>query len=289
MAGYKAPKTRLHKDFVYLDHDRVLNSLSAFEAGKVDEIIEKTTDATDKGLTGAVGAGPVKAGGSKKRQKQVQGELVRTRTWFSSFDAWHKTLHNQEAIGTFSAWSEQVREQLGIGDTVEFVTEIKLHPLHMMFATFSSFARDAGNPDSVFNLPANQVAENRKVARMMETWVTGSHGSKSTAAYFIPTDGKGPRIVGRLEDEYLIGGLDQIDGTFTVVAQVDKKVDPGEQVSAIRVLRDVPPTPRELEVIGDALASFQGEPAAELGIELTSEDLALSHPVVIVRPLAIFK
>jgi hypothetical protein len=59
MSGYRKPKARLHREFVYLNHDTVLNSLSALEAGKVDEIIEKTSEAREGGLSASVTAGPV--------------------------------------------------------------------------------------------------------------------------------------------------------------------------------------------------------------------------------------
>jgi hypothetical protein len=31
---YKPPKRRLHRDFLYLDYDTIINSLSALEAGR---------------------------------------------------------------------------------------------------------------------------------------------------------------------------------------------------------------------------------------------------------------
>jgi len=38
MAKYKAPKVRLHRDFFYLNDVVSINSLSALESGKVDEL-----------------------------------------------------------------------------------------------------------------------------------------------------------------------------------------------------------------------------------------------------------
>ncbi len=87
MSGYKRPKVRLHQEFVYLNYDTVINALSAFEAGKVDEIIEKASKAQDGGMDAAIAIGPAKVGGGKKRQSTIQEELTRTRTWFSAFDA----------------------------------------------------------------------------------------------------------------------------------------------------------------------------------------------------------
>jgi hypothetical protein len=85
MSGYRAPKTRLHREFLYLNHDTILNSLSALEAGKVDEIIQKVSQAKEGGLEGSVRAGPVKGGGGRKKIASIEEELVKTRTWFSAF------------------------------------------------------------------------------------------------------------------------------------------------------------------------------------------------------------
>ena len=82
MTGYRAPKKRLHREFLYLNHDTILNSLSALEAGKVDEIIQKVIEAKEGGFEGSVGAGPVKGDGGKKKKASIEEELVKTRTWF---------------------------------------------------------------------------------------------------------------------------------------------------------------------------------------------------------------
>ena len=50
MSGYQKPKTGLHKEFVYLNDDTIMNSLSALEAGKVDEILQKVSETREKGF-----------------------------------------------------------------------------------------------------------------------------------------------------------------------------------------------------------------------------------------------
>lgn len=71
MTGYQAPKIRHHREFLYLNHDTILNSLSALEAGKVDEIIQKVNEAREGGLEASVGVGPVRGGGRKKMSATV--------------------------------------------------------------------------------------------------------------------------------------------------------------------------------------------------------------------------
>jgi hypothetical protein len=288
MGEYKKPKARLHHEFVYLNHDTILNALSAFEAGKVDEIIEKTSAASEGGIEGGLGVGPAKASGGKKRQRTMQEELVRTRTWFSAFNAWHAHLIAESDIGTFDEWDEGVRSQLSVGDTVEFVAEVRLSPLHQLLTTFTSFAAGAGSPGSSFQLKQSEIAEAKKTARMMENWMQGRAGGRNLSVYLLPGGVSSPRIMARLTDKYLVGGLDQVEGEFSIVSQVDRLLADGEQESAIRLIRDVPPTPKEIEVMTEAMRHFV-EPAREFGIEISDDDFTFSHPAVVLHPIAIFR
>jgi hypothetical protein len=291
MAEYRAPKKRLHRDFVYLDHDSVLNSLSAIEAGRVDEIIEKTTDATDRAGEGSLKLGPVKAGMSRKRESQLQEELVRKRTWFSAFEAWYRQLQDEEAIGSFDAWDANVRDGLRVGDTIEFQSRVRLSPLHLLFATFAAYARIASPTSPVFKVAAKDALETKNIARMMQEWTKGPGGSQSSSVYFEPAGSKkgSPRIIGRVAETYLVRGLGELDGVFSVVAQVESILAPGDELSAIRVISDTPATPLETHTIAVALGNFKGATSEAMGLDVMDDDITYVHPAVIIRPIAIYR
>jgi hypothetical protein len=288
MSGYKRPKVRLHQEFAYLNYDTVLNALSAFEAGKVDEIIEKASEGREGGLDASLAAGPAKAGGGKKRQSTIQEELIRTRTWFSAFDAWHGHLRDHDAIGTFDSWSEEVRDEMEVGDTIEFVADVRLSPLHKLISTFLSYAKGAGSAKSPIPVDSRQAAEAKKAAAQMEPWVTGGHGRRNLLVYLLPHGVESPRLVARLDEKYVVGELDNIEGRFSVIAQVDALLGAGDKESVVRVVRDVPPTPMEIETVTSAMRGF-GEAGAELGVIVSEDDLTFSTPTVIVRPIAVWK
>ena len=44
---YIKPQRRIHRGFFYLDDETVINSLSAVEAGKVDEVVAKINSARE--------------------------------------------------------------------------------------------------------------------------------------------------------------------------------------------------------------------------------------------------
>jgi hypothetical protein len=288
VTGYKPPRKRLHRDFLYLNHDTVINSLSALEAGKVDEIIQKVNEAREGGLEGSVGVGPVRGGGGKKAARRIEEELVKTRTWFSAFDAWHSFLQAEDAIGTFDQWSIDVRNALSIGDTLEFTADLVLSPVHKLFRTFLAYADSAGRPGHVFALKGAELAETKATARMMIEWMGGRDKPTHLPMYLRPGGVAEPRIIAGLQDAYLIGSRANVEGTFTVVGQVAVLLT-GEQVeSTIRVIRDVPPTQKELETINEAMTHFI-EPGRELGVDIDASDITIPAPAVVIRPIAIFQ
>lgn len=82
MTVYKKPKKRAHKGFFYLNDEVVINSLSALESGKVDEIVSKTVVAREGGFSGELKGGVTgigaSLGGGKKATSEVEEEMVRT-------------------------------------------------------------------------------------------------------------------------------------------------------------------------------------------------------------------
>jgi hypothetical protein len=285
VTGYQAPKTRLHRDFLYLDDDAVLNSLSALEAGKVDEIIQKVSEAKEGGLEGSIGAGPVKGGGRRKKLAGIEEQLVKTRTRFSAFDAWYRYLADAGAFGRFDEWDEDVRNAMSIGDTLEFTADIELAPIHKLLATFVSYAESAGTK---FGVKGAQLNETRQTAQQMRAWFGGKSGRMHLPIYLRPGGIDQPRILGALQDPYLIGDRENMEGTFTVIAQVSSLLEGDHVLSMVRVIRDVPPTPAEVATISEAMLHFV-EPAKELGVDLDESDINVTAPGVVVRPIAIYQ
>jgi hypothetical protein len=183
---YRPPKQRLHKNFLYLDHDSVLNSLSALEAGRVDSIIQNVVDAREGGLEATLGAGPVRGGGGRKKSASVEEQLVRTRTRFSAFEAWHSYLKSSDAIGTFDVWGQPVRDALSIGDTLEFAAELQLSPVHKLFRSYLAFAADAAKPGNQFSQKGAELQQTKELARTMVGWMGGRDKPTHLSMYALP-------------------------------------------------------------------------------------------------------
>jgi len=288
MSGYVKPKKKLHREFLYLNHDTVLNALSAFEAGKVDEIIQKASEAREGGLEGSLGYGPVKASGGRKKTANIEEELTRTRTIFSAFEAWYTHLDEEKAFGELTGWDEETRDELGVGDTITFRARVSLSPIQQVFLTFIAFAAESTNPNSALKQPTAQAAQMKKTASMIAGWLRGSNGATNIQVYVAPLGIDEPRMAARLDERYLVGGTQAVEGEFTVVGQIESLIELGKPVPAMRLLRDTPPTPLETDTINNALSNMI-EGAAGLGLDVSSNDLTLKNPGVILHPIAIFR
>ncbi|GLK19047.1 DUF6414 family protein [Herbiconiux flava] len=288
MAGYRKPKTRLHHEFVYLNHDTVINALSGLEAGKIDEIIEKVSEAREGGFEGSLGYGAAKVGGSKKKTANVEEELTRSRTHFSAFEAWHSRLDAADAFGELDEWDLATRNEIEVGDTIKFTATVSLAPVQQVLLTFMDFAKQAGDPSSPFKQPTAKLAETKKIASQMNNWMGGRDGARSILSSIAPLGIATPRVFARLAETYLVNGAGVVEGEFTVIAQVEQLINQGSAVPAIRVLRETPPTPKETETITEALKNFI-EPAAGLGLTVTPGDITLEFPGVLLHPIAIYR
>src|SRR3712207_6645838 len=55
MAIYKKPSKKVHRGFFYLNDETVINSLSAVESGKIDEVVAKVNSAREGGFGAGIG------------------------------------------------------------------------------------------------------------------------------------------------------------------------------------------------------------------------------------------
>ncbi len=82
--------------------------------------------------------------------------------------------------------------------------------------------------------------------------------------------------------------LDEFNGTATFIAQVERIIPDGEQILALRLLRNAPPLGVEREALEEALPELI-EGFRELGVEVSQRDFLLSKPAVVLKPMWIFR
>jgi hypothetical protein len=288
---YKKPSKRFHRDFFYLNDEIAINSLSALESGKIDEIVSKTTTAREGGFSGEVKIpiADVGVGGSKKASSAIEEEMVRTRTRFSIFDAWYRLLHEKKAVGSFDGWGEDALDGVEPGDTIEFRAQLSLGPLQSVLRLYLWFAEQAAKDGNLFSQSGEQRKNTNASARNIRQILGGMSGDDDEIPLLAVPDGAtGPVVLLSVSQRWLIGRMGQLGGKFGVVGQVVQVIESGDEYPVIRLTKDVSPTPLEIRTLKEAVGHFV-EPAKAMGVEVEAGESVVKGPVLVINPIAIYR
>ena len=288
---YRKPKVRMHQDFFYLDDEVVINSLSALESGRVDEIVSKTTTAREGGFSGelAIPIAKTGIGANKRGSSEIEEEMVRTRTRFSIFDAWYKLMSNNDAIGKFEGWGETALSGVEVGDTVEFRAELSLGPLQTVLRLFLWFAEQATKDGTLFSQKGAERKETAAGAKNVRQFLSGVSGDSDDIPLVATVLGEsGPPVLLSVSKEWLIGRLGELSGRFGVIGQVAQIVPDDEEYPVMRLTKDVAPTPLEIQTLKNVVEQYV-EPAKALGVNVEPGESVISGPALVVKPIAIYR
>lgn len=292
MAKYHKPQSRVHRGFFYLDDETVINSLSAVEAGKVDEVVEKINTARSGGFAAGIGGGvgPLRASidGDKKSSSSFEEAMVRTRTRFSVFELWYQNLLEHKAIGTFDGWGDGVLTDVSPGDTIEVRAEIRIAPIHSLFRLYFWFAEQARTQGSMFSQKGEELKTTKDAERSMRALVGGDE-LLEISAVALPVGDDGPLVAMNLQDIWTIGQLGHLGGEYTLIAQVERVLeDTDDELPTMRLTRRAPVTKLEIDLLRESINGFI-EPASALGVELPPDSVSIKAPAIWVSPIAIFR
>lgn len=286
------PSKRAHKGFFYLNDEAVINSLSALESGKVDEIISRTTTAREGGFGGDVKvpipAVVLSATAGKKSSSEIEEEMVRTRTRFSVFEAWLDCLQREKSVGVFDGWGSNALEGVDPGDTVKLRAELSLGSLQTALRWYLWFADQAAKPDSPFVQPKEDIKKIKQGAKMIKAIMGITAEEDEIPLLAVPRGDDGPQVVLSVSPKWLIGKLGQLGGDFEIVGQVTRLIPHGEEYPILRLTKDIVPTPLEIDTLKSAVAEFV-EPAKLIGVQAGPEESVVKGPALILDPIAIYR
>ena len=290
MSPYKKPSKKVHRGFFYLNDETVINSLSAVESGKIDEVVAKVNSAREGGFGGGVGMHGAKIEGAKKSTSAFEEEMVRTRTRFSVFELWYQSLVEGKALGTFDGWGPGALGGVQAGDTLELRAELQVVPLQTLLRLYLWFADKAKTQGHLFSqkgeeLKATKDAE-RNIRMMLGDNDEGSEGQSVLIA--TPVGQPGPSVAMSISSEWLIGKVGQLGGEYSIVAQVEQVLGPDEELPTLRLTHDVSATPLEINTLKEAVEHFI-EPAKAMGVDVSTSDASITGPALWLAPIAIFR
>jgi hypothetical protein len=237
-------------------------------------------------LAGVQGA---KLEGAKKATSAFEEEMVRTRTRFSVFELWYQSLVDGKAIGAFDGWGPHAMEGVKAGDTLEFRADLEAAPIQTLLRLFLWFADKAKSQGHVFSQKGEELKGTKEAERTIRMML-GDQGDENEEIVVLarPLGASGPKVAMPMKKKWLIGSLGQLGGEYTVVAQVDRIIGSEGELPAVRLTRDVAPTPLEIQVLKDALAGFV-EPAQAMGVVITNNEATIDGPALWLEPIAIYR
>lgn len=290
MAKYISPKENLHKSFVYLDDDIVTNSLSALEAGKIDEIVSKGLTAREGGFNGGLGAGlgtvSANVSGGKKSNNTLEEELVRKRTRFSIFETWYDILKSKDGLGRVEVSEKSNVSNIKIGETLQVSGNIETREIFSLVRAYSDYAKASKIPGHPFYVKGEAQKEIVK-ANLNFEYIFGKEGDRIIPAS-LDLGKEEDRFTFLLKESWLVNPDISLKGYFTLVGQVIGRLEKDEWLPTIRLLPKIPPTEFERNTVSDMLKNFN-ERVETFGFSNVEKMGEFNGPAVVVEPIAIFR
>ena len=289
MAKYISPKENLHKSFVYLDDDIVTNSLSALEAGKIDEIVSKGVTAREGGFNGGLGASlgtvSAKVSGGKKSNNTFEEELVRKRTRFSIFETWYDILKSKDGLGRVEVSEKSNVSNIKIGETLQVSGNIETREIFSLVRAYSDYAKASKIPGHPFYVKGEAQKEIVK-ANLNFEYIFGKEGDRIIPAS-LDLGKEEDRFTFLLKESWLVNPDISLKGYFTLVGQVIGRLEKDEWLPTIRLLTKIPPTEFERKTVTEMLENFKE--VKTFGFDEVEKMGEFNGPAVVVEPIAIFR
>ena len=292
MQGFKKPKKGSYRRFLFIDGNEAVNSLSALEGGSIEEILSRAADEGSGG--GEFGAGIGFSGAKvegkigKTKARKYEEEILRKRTEHSAITLLLEKLHDKGEIGSIESYTPDVHEQIEEDELYEFKAEIRLHPFHQFVSVAQGWSEMGENLEE--NL--DDVEELVQIARQAEKLFHGKNKDQKALVVFAEIKGASSeyKLVAPIKRSGLRVPLDEFSGRVTFVAQVERKLEDGDEVLAARIVRNAPMLPMERQMMLEMLPALQGGPGdPDIGLKVDEADVLLRKPALILKPLCIFK
>jgi hypothetical protein len=211
--------------------------------------------------------------------------MRRVRTEHSAAAALIDKLNERGSVGVLEGeLDEEAMHSIQPGMVVQLRAAVELHPV---------FQIDALMTNLVANAPAlgrsEEVKDLRKVLPLMRALM--GTGDKDGRILLDLTTGaeQAARLVAFVERGAIQVPMEDLRGHFSALVQVDEVLEEDDdELFTLRAIRGAAPGKTERDGI---MESAQGliEPANELGVPLTRDDLLMPAPLMLLRPIAIWR
>lgn len=268
-----------------LDGPAILAALSALDGGAVDEILTKRSGDSGHEIGGEVGVQPVRAKAKRGKTQRVEEEMRRVRTEHSAAAALIDGLKERGSVGVLDGeLDEEALHSIQPGMVVQLRAAVELHPVFQIDALMTNFVANAPALGQ-----AEQAKELRKVLPLMRT-LMGTGDTDGRILLDLTTGAEqAARIVAFVERSAVQVPIEDLTGHFSALVQVDEVLEEaGDELLTLRAIRGASPGKTERDGIVESAQALITS-ANELGVPLTRDDIVMPAPLMLLRPIAIWR
>ena len=211
--------------------------------------------------------------------------MRRVRTEHSAAAALIDGLESRGSIGILEGVLDQESlAALRPGMVVELRAAVTLHPVFQIDALMTNYVKNAAALGQ-----AEEAKSLKPVLPFMRT-LLGTGDETGRILLDLDTgDDQAARVVAFAERSSIQVPLEDLTGHFSALVQIDELLsEENEELLTLRAIRGAPPGKAERDGILEGAQALI-EPATEMGVALTMDDLRMPAPLVLLRPIAVWR
>lgn len=207
------------------------------------------------------------------------------RTEHSAASTLLDRLHERGAVGVLDGpLDDDALQQLRPGMVVELRAEVVLHPLFQLHAVMDSFLKNASK------VGQEAVAKDlRKIWPLFQA-MTGTDDPNGRILLDLHTGAdQVARVVAFVPRPSLQVSVEDLSGNFSVLVQVEELLlDEADELVTLRLVRGAPPGKAERDALIDGAEGLV-DASREMGVALSTEDLVMKAPLLVLRPVCMWR
>lgn len=266
------------REFAYLDRERLEDFLSALIGGLPIESKEGSArdDAqVDAGLE--VGGASVRRLGGRSH---LTWEELRKATPASLFDALIEQLRARSAIQLLDGFDAAIWQSLEAGEFVDVSIAVVPSALETLFDLIRRLK-------GFMELLGSSSTDAQAMSQVMQYLNLLGEDKDATNVRLIPIGGPGPRyvFVASLNHDHIRANKSALTGEFRVFGRIQRKLPKGEKFELFSLMPGFQLSAAQLREFVTKL----GDLPPQLGRAPTVNDLQVSHPAIVLTPVALYR
>lgn len=270
-------------DYLYLDSSKLSDYMTALDPGVIRELREtvKVQSAEEDEKEEFLNQPPT----IESATKESMHERILSASEKHSFNRLYEALKGN--VSEFDEFTEIELGDVHKNDLIEVTREFAPSPLSQMIDSmieFTSMAQQMG---------VTEVDEEAQTAIHGITMLfRGNEENQKEVPVISSADDFRTSVFFMARRQYILRGVEELEGESTLFGKVEKIVPPGKEVDLFDMLKILPRSMRRSKA-GDDLVqnlkeAFRSWPQ-ELGGPIAEDAFSLPGPLVVVSPLAVFR